>query len=351
MGIERMHNTYRVKARLRVNGKIVQKQCTLTGSREEAKALFEKMKAELRATDTAGRSLKLKTLGEIISFYRARHTVDHDSESYFRRLVADLGRVPMVEFVYRFDLWFLQIKAIPSRRGRPLSSGTLNRFLAWTNAALNFAVKAGCLRENPIRHIEKAKETPRDITITEGQEARLLEVIDAEAPRLSPAVRYMLQVPCRAWSEVVKMRHIDLDLFHNCIRVRNGTTKNGAGIDKPIPPELVPYMRSIPAESEYVFYRRVNGRYLPLGRFAKTWMRCTRLAGLEGLRVHDLRHVAATRLVNAGTPEQVVMQVAGWKTNLLRVYYNRNPKKALELVRFMPRCENKCENIQAEVQR
>ena len=62
--------------------------------------------------------------------------------------------------------------------------------------------------------------------------------------------------------------------------------------------------------------------------------------------MHDLRHVAATRMVNDGTPEQVVMQVAGWKTNLLRVYYNRNPMKALELVRFSPRCENKCENFQ-----
>ena len=30
----------------------------------------------------------------------------------------------------------------------------------------------------------------------------------------------------------------------------------------------------------------------------------------------------------------MVMSIAGWKTNLLRVYYNREPKKTLELVRF-----------------
>ena len=30
------------------------------------------------------------------------------------------------------------------------------------------------------------------------------------------------------------------------------------------------------------------------------------------------------------------MSIVGWKTNLLRVYYDREPKKTLELVRFSP---------------
>ena len=284
MGIWKIRDgTYRVHARIRIRGKIVQKQCTLTGTREEAKALREKMKSDLRTQDS-GCSLKFKTLGEVLTFYRTRHTIDRNSETYFDRLSQDLGAVPMVEFAQRFDAWFLALKAVPGRRGTPLSPGTLNRFLAWTNAALNFAVRAQRLKENPIRHIERAKETPRDVTLTEKQEENLLRVIDAEAPHLGAAVRYMLRVPCRAWSEVVRMRRDDLDLFHNYIRVRNGTTKNGAGIDKPIPPELVPYMRSIPAESGYIFFRVVNGRCLPLGRFAKAWKRCTRLAGVEGLK-------------------------------------------------------------------
>lgn len=76
MGIRRIaEGIYKVRARIRLSGKIVQKQRTLTGTREEAKALFEKIKAGIRAED-AGRSLKLKTLGEVLSFYRARHAVD-----------------------------------------------------------------------------------------------------------------------------------------------------------------------------------------------------------------------------------------------------------------------------------
>ena len=59
-----------------------------------------------------------------------------------------------------------------------------------------------------------------------------------------------------------------------------------------------------------------------------------KLAGLQGFHFHDTRHISASALVNNGTPEQVVMTVANWRTNMLRNYYHREPKKALELVRF-----------------
>jgi hypothetical protein len=38
--------------------------------------------------------------------------------------------------------------------------------------------------------------------------------------------------------------------------------------------------------------------------------------------------------MDKGTPERVVMAVAGWSTNVLLVYYNREPAKTLELVKF-----------------
>jgi integrase len=82
-----------------------------------------------------------------------------------------------------------------------------------------------------------------------------------------------------------------------------------------------------------------------LGDFKRAWNRCKRLAGISGLKFHDTRHISATELINNGTPEQVVMQVAGWKTNMLKNYYHRNPQKALELVRFSGKREDQCEDL------
>ena len=46
------------------------------------------------------------------------------------------------------------------------------------------------------------------------------------------------------------------------------------------------------------------------------------------------RHISATNMIDNGTPEQVVMTVAGWKTNMLRDYYHRESKRAMELIEW-----------------
>jgi len=50
--------------------------------------------------------------------------------------------------------------------------------------------------------------------------------------------------------------------------------------------------------------------------------------GLTDLRFHDFRHMAATRLIKAGLSERQVMEIAGWTTNMLSTYYNRDNKDA-----------------------
>ena len=111
------------------------------------------------------------------------------------------------------------------------------------------------------------------------------------APHLKPAVEFAMLVPIRK-SELVNLKKDALDLFNNVIRLRNGTTKNKRGTFIPIPPDMLPYFRSIPSESEYLFYRRVGDRYFSLGDFKKAWQRVKRLAGIEDFHFHDLRHMS-----------------------------------------------------------
>src|SRR5690606_19756306 len=112
------------------------------------------------------------------------------------------------------------------------------------------------------------------------------------------------------------------------IRIRNGTTKNDQGCDKPIPPNMTAYFRSLPSDCPWLFYRQEMGLYHGLGCFNKAWYKCLRIAGIGNFRFHDTRHNAATALLDNGTPEQVVLTVAGWKTNMLKTYYHRDGKKS-----------------------
>lgn len=232
------------------------------------------------------------------------------------------------------ERYYALLKVTRSRKtGERLTVAALNRARTLISAALNQAVAVGKLERNPLHAglWPKGKEIPRDRFLAPAEVARLLNVLEAEAPHLLPLTRFALAVPCRK-SELVRMTRDDLDLFHNAIRVHNGTTKNEEGAWKPIPPELVPYFRSLPADCRYLFHR--NGA--PLGDFKKAWARALKLAGIRNFHFHDTRHIAATNMVDAGTPERVVMDVAGWKTNMLSTYYSSSSKKALALVKFAP---------------
>jgi integrase len=324
---------WKIVCRIRMNGKIIQRRQTIKGTKEQARELLARFKREIREGRAASSLTEIKTFGEALSFYLERNDPGR-SKPYFTRLLADLGNVSLLVLGDRFDKYLQLLKStIGFRTGKPIAAGTINQYLFRSKAALNFCVKHGLLTENPLNRFTKLKETPRDVILSEIDKQRLLNVIEKEAPHLSAITRFALQVPSRR-SELVQMTVDDLDLFNNAIRVRNGETKNGAGLWKPIPPDMREYFRIIPPGCKFLFYRQDKNGFHGLGDFKKAWRRCLRIARISDFRFHDTRHCSASALVDNGTPEQVVMSIAGWKTNMLRVYYNRDPKRTLDLVRF-----------------
>jgi integrase len=256
----------------------------------------------------------------------------------------ELGEIDIQFFPDRFEDYLHHLRATKSPRTHKMrSNATVNRVIEITRAAYNTGVALGFVETNPITKVRfpRLKELPRDVILSELEKQNLLNVIDKEAPHLSAVVRFALQVPCRR-SELVRMRKEDLDLIHNAIRVKAENSKNDKGCWKPIPPDMVEYFRSLPRETDYLFYRKDEiskpgfTTWSGLGDFHGAWRRCLKLAKLENFRFHDTRHCSASALVNNGTPEQVVMDVANWKTNMLRKYYHREPIQSLKLVRFSP---------------
>ena len=132
------------------------------------------------------------------------------------------------------------------------------------------------------------------------------------------------------------MKRADVDMINRRVRIHNGTTKNGRGVWVPIPPhpDLVAHFNSLPAKTETVFFRLDGEQLVPLGDFKKSWAKALELSGIEDFRVHDLRHDAATRMINAGTPERIVREVANRKTDMLRRYYSFNSVEACNLMHF-----------------
>lgn len=344
IGIDR----WKVTARIRINGKIRQKQSTFKGTKEQAKELHALLKKELREGKSEPSPFLPSTIqkfGDLLKIHLDKH--DQCSTTYkakIRHVEDELGEIDIRFFPDRFENYLHHLRATKSPCTHKMrSNATINRVIEIVRAAYNTGVALGFIEINPITKIRfpRLKELPRDVVLSELDRQNLLNVIDKEAPHLSAVVRFALQVPCRR-SELVKMRKEDLDLIHNAIRVKAENSKNDKGCWKPIPPDMVDYFRNLPKETDYLFYRKTDDKslgittYAWLGDFHGTWRRCLKLAKLENFRFHDTRHCSASALVNNGTPEQVVMDVANWKTNMLRKYYHREPIQSLKLVRFSP---------------
>lgn len=331
-------NKWVLDVRVKKDGREIRKRETFHGTKYQAEERFLELKKELKdGPSWLSVTTKVQTFGDALALYRNRKlAIPCKEKGRFDRLMRDLGPVPIRDLADKFEKYLSLIRQFPSpRTKRVLANGSVNKFLIITKAALNLAVRMECLEKNPITNARfpSLKNIPRDKVLTENEIHRFLTVIRQEAPYLEAIVRFALQVPCRR-SELVNMRVEDLDLIHNAIRVRNGTTKNNEGCWKPIPPDLVGYFRTLPTECPYLFFREEKGGFLPLGDFKKAWAKCLRLAGNSDFRFHDTRHISAANLVDNGTPERVVMAVAGWRTNMLSTYYHRAGKKSLALVNF-----------------
>jgi integrase len=355
-GIEQLKpGVYRVSVRIRVNGKIIERRETVNGTKEQARDRRYLLKRELREGKPAG-SLKFpfETFADALRIYREKRCpFSIQYELSLKKAEKDFGLIPLEGFEDRFEEYMRLLKVTPSTRGKPRSPAAINRPIEIAKAVFSLCYALGLIKANPITkaRFPEVKEIPRDVAISEEDRKGLVEAAlkNPRTAHLADAINYAMQVPIRR-SELINLKIADIDLFSisPSVRIRNGTTKNDLGTWKPIPPDMRDFFvrrkREATSKDEPVFGRLVNGdrkdrsgenaRFVGLGNFQTAWETVRKEAGLPDIHFHDTRHVSATNLIDNGTPEQVVMTIAGWKTNMLRTYYHRDPKKALGLVCF-----------------
>jgi len=190
------------------------------------------------------------------------------------------------------------------------------------------------IEKNPLEHFQKLPTQPRDRMLNEKEKKDLIEAAKTEAPHIYPIVLFSLLVPSRR-GELTTLKRTDYDMVNNCIVIPAERTKNKRPCIKPVPACLVDYMRSVPTESEYLFYRREGkDKYFPLGDFRKSFKKCLKKAKIENFRFHDQRRVAYTDALLAGNAPHIVMQVSGHKTDMSKVYFGRNELLAARSFNF-----------------
>jgi integrase len=178
-----------------------------------------------------------------------------------------------------------------------------NRALTLTSAMLTLAERWGLREEgsNPCRNIEKFKERSRERFLSEIEIARLGEAL-AEAgksgspPAALAAIRLLILLGARK-TEVLTLEWRWVNFERSLIELPD--SKTGAKVIYLSVP-AIGLLASLPRIAGNPFVLPGDRAGAHIVNIEKTWRRVRKAAGLEDVRLHDLRHSFAAVAVSAG---------------------------------------------------
>ncbi|MBO1909517.1 site-specific integrase [Microvirga sp. 3-52] len=180
------------------------------------------------------------------------------------------------------------------------------------------------IRTNPVYQIKLPNDSkPRERRLEEGDSARLADAIrwSNSAWYLRPLIALATETGMRR-GELLSICWKDVDQTACTIRILK--TKNGNSRTIPLTPKAVEVLASLERKDERVFPVTPNAVRL-------AWERLRRRAGLEDLRLHDLRHEAVSRFFEYGLTVPEVALISGHRDpRMLSRYTHLRPEKVAE---------------------
>ena len=202
-----------------------------------------------------------------------------------------------------------------------LTPATANRHLCLVKRMLSLALVWGEIAKDPARPVRLHRENgQRSRYLNEGEIAGLLAALDADPDRVGASViRLLLMTGARA-GEALAARWEHIDLERGIWTLPN--PKGGRVAHKPLGAAAVALLRSQTRVegNPFVFPGDRPGDHRYALRW--TWDRVCKRAGIEGCRVHDLRHTFASLLVSRGVSLFVVQKLLNHSTPSMTQRYS-----------------------------
>lgn len=192
---------------------------------------------------------------------------------------------------------------------------------------------------NPCAGIGLRPEQRRQVRLELADLPKLERAIDSEAadPYLRALFRFVLATGCRR-GEALALKWADVALSERGAgrTVTFRETKSGADHTVHLSTYAAEQLAALPrmAGNPHVFVGRVRGAHVR--EVSKAWQRIRKAAGLEGLRIHDLRRTFGSWLGDAGFTSKQIGTALGHKTDITsRVYMalgDQSKREAAEAV-------------------
>jgi integrase len=219
-------------------------------------------------------------------------------------------------------------------RRKGLAESTIRSAYTILRAILDTAVRDGALGSNPAAAVRRPRVTIKEAShLTPVQVAALLQA--ARGTRYAPLFTLLVHTGLRR-GEALALRWSDVDLERHLLRIR-GTLSRVDGTLTVTEPKTAKSKRFVPisAPAEHLLRAVQAGQDAERGRAGSAWRETgfvftTELgepcdprnalralyvagarAGLPGVRLHTLRHTAASVMLTQGVPLKVVSDLLG----------------------------------------
>jgi len=198
------------------------------------------------------------------------------------------------------------------RQGEPLSDTTKRKLAALLSHVFTVARKRWRMDVgNPVKDIElPSPGKPRKRRLEPGEESKLLAELEKsrQAATVVPMVKLAIQTAMRQ-GELLRLEWKDLRISGDTGTATLHETKNGEQRIVPLDATACAILAGMPRPLK-------GGPVFPIAQQALrvTWELACKRAGIVGLRFHDLRHEATSRLFELGLDRIEAASITGHKT-------------------------------------
>ena len=170
--------------------------------------------------------------------------------------------------------------------------------MALLSKMLNLAEKWGLRNDAGLlcKHVDKYPENKREKFLSNAEIEQLFTALktveqnQTESPYVIAAIRLLLLTGCR-FSEIITLKWEYIDFTNHRINFPDSKTGKKSTYVSPYVIEILSNLER-KSDNPYVIQGSIEGNHLV--NLRKPWYRIRKLAGLEEVRIHDLRHSFAS---------------------------------------------------------
>ena len=243
--------------------------------------------------------------------YHAKHFLD----AFGNTDIKNITSIDIKSYQLKRKNEYLSIPVNRGKKESEINFDFVNGEILTLSSFFNYAIEKGYIENNPAYKIKKLNTLSRLKTLSDSDIEKLIAAATNKLTK--DLITFLIYTGCRK-GEALNLKWDDVDLQNDVIAIKGTKTKYDRYM--PISKPLKELLRGIEKKDDCLYVFNDKGR--KLGDFKRSFHTACRNAGLKDLRIHDLRHVFASKMVMNGTSLYITGELLGHRTTQMTKRYS-----------------------------